>query len=45
MTNKDIPVIKFEGKDSKNPFSFHYYDKDRVVAGRKMKDHLKFAMA
>lgn len=45
MTNKDIQMIKFEGKDSKNPFSFHYYDKDKVVAGRKMKDHLKFAMA
>ena len=37
--------IRFEGKDSQNPFSFKYYDKDRVIAGRKMKDHLKFAMS
>ena len=37
--------IVFEGKDSKNPFAFHYYDPERVVAGRKMKDHLKFAMS
>ena len=37
--------IQFEGKDSKNPFAFHYYDPEKVVAGRKMKDHLKFAMS
>ena len=37
--------IQFEGKESKNPFAFHYYDPEKVVAGRKMKDHLKFAMS
>lgn len=42
---KDIPVIKYEGKDSKNPFSFKYYDPDRVVMGKTMAEHLPFAMA
>ena len=37
--------IPFEGKESKNPRAFHYYEPDRVVAGKKMKDWFKFAMA
>ena len=41
----DVKKIAFEGKDSKNPMAFHYYEPDRVVAGRRMKDWLKFAMA
>lgn len=42
---KDIPKIKYEGKNSKNPFSFKYYDPERVINGKKMKDHLKFALS
>ena len=42
---KDIPVIKYEGPDSKNPFAFKYYDPDRVILGKTMKEHLPFAMA
>ena len=41
----EIDKIKFEGKDSKNPLAFHYYEPERIVAGRPMKDWLKFAMA
>lgn len=41
----EIGKIKFEGKESKNPLAFHYYDPEKVVAGKKMKDWLKFAMA
>ena len=41
----EISKIKFEGKDSKNPFAFRYYNPDQVVAGKKMKDWFKFAMA
>ena len=37
--------IAFEGKTSKNPFAFRYYDENAVVAGKTMKDHLKFAMS
>ena len=42
---KNIPEIKFEGKDSKNPFAFKYYDPEKVIMGKKMKEHLPFAMA
>ena len=37
--------VKYEGKDSKNPMAFRYYNKDRVVLGKKMSEHLPFAMA
>ncbi|WP_448947587.1 xylose isomerase [Lachnoanaerobaculum sp.] len=40
-----IPTIKFEGKDSKNPLSFKYYDAKRVIMGKTMEEHLSFAMA
>ena len=40
-----IDKVKFEGKESKNPFAFRYYDKDRVIFGKKMSEHLPFAMA
>ncbi|MDE5733747.1 MAG: TIM barrel protein, partial [Duncaniella sp.] len=40
-----IGKIKFEGKDSKNPLAFRYYDADKMVLGKPMKEWLKFAMA
>lgn len=40
-----IAKIAFEGKDSKNPMAFRYYNPEQVVAGKKMKDWFKFAMA
>ena len=40
-----VGKIKFEGKDSKNPMAFRYYDAEKVVMGKKMKDWLKFSMA
>lgn len=40
-----IGKIKFEGKESKNPLAFRYYDPEKVVYGRKMKDWFKFSMA
>ena len=36
--------IRYEGPDSDNPLAFHWYDADRVVAGRRMEDHLRFAV-
>lgn len=42
---KGITDIKYEGKDSKNPFAFKYYDPDQIVAGKTMRDHFKFAVA
>ena len=41
----NIPEIKYEGKDSKNPFAFKFYDKDRIILGKPMSEHLPFAMA
>ena len=41
----NIGKIKYEGKDSKNPLAFRYYDANRVVMGKPMKEWLKFAMA
>ena len=40
-----IGKIKFEGKESMNPMAFRYYDAEKVIMGKKMKDWLKFAMA
>lgn len=42
---KDIEKIKYEGPDSKNPLAFKFYDSEKIVAGKKMKDHLRFAMS
>ncbi|MDI9521455.1 MAG: xylose isomerase [Bacillota bacterium] len=41
----NLPQVKYEGPKSRNPLAFKYYDAERVIAGKKMKDHLKFAMA
>jgi len=41
----EIGKIPFEGAESKNVMAFHYYEPERVVMGKKMKDWLKFAMA
>ena len=40
-----IGKINFEGKESKNPLAFRYYNPEKVVYGRKMKDWFKFSMA
>jgi len=41
----EIGKIKFEGKESKNPLAFRYYDAEKVVYGKKMKDWFKFSVA
>ena len=40
-----IGKIPFEGKESKNPLAFKYYNENQVVAGKSMKDHFRFAIA
>ncbi len=42
---KGIDKIKYEGKESDNPLAFKFYDENRVVAGKIMKEHFKFAVA
>ncbi|MBE6286799.1 MAG: xylose isomerase [Mediterranea massiliensis] len=49
MTTKEyfpgIGKIPFEGKESRNPLAFRYYDADKLIMGKPMKEWLKFAMA
>jgi len=40
-----IGKIAFEGKDSRNPLAFRFYEENRMMAGKKIKDHLRFAVA
>ena len=40
-----IGKIPFEGPESKNPLAFKFYDENKVVAGKTMKDHFRFAIA
>lgn len=41
----EIGKIKFEGVESKNPLAYRYYDAEKMILGKPMKDWLKFAMA
>lgn len=41
----NVPVIKYEGKDSKNAFAFKYYNPDEVIGGKTMREHLRFTMS
>ena len=49
MANKEffpeIGKVRFEGRESRNPMAFRYYDADKVVLGKKMSEWLKFSMA
>jgi xylose isomerase len=42
---KNIGKIKYEGKESTNGLAFKYYDAEKVIAGKPMKEHLRFAMS
>jgi xylose isomerase len=37
--------IRYAGPDSAEPLTFRWYDADRQIAGRRMADHLRFAVA
>ena len=39
-----IKKIKYEGPGSKNPLSFKWYDENEIVAGKTMRDHLRFSV-
>ncbi len=41
----NIPSIPYEGKDSRNPLAFKHYNKDEVILGKRMSEHLRFAMS
>jgi xylose isomerase len=40
----EVSKIRFEGPDSKNPLAFRHYNADEVVAGKPMKEHLRFSV-
>ena len=40
-----IAPIAHEGPDSTNPLAFHHYNPDEIVMGKRMEDHLRFAVA
>ena len=42
---KSVGQIKFEGTESDNPLAYRWYDENRVVAGKPMKEYLRFACA
>jgi len=42
---KGIGSVRFEGKESDNPFAFKHYEENRVVAGKTLKEHFRFAIA
>jgi len=42
---ESIPKIRYEGPGSKNPLAFKFYDPDRVILGKPMREHLPFSMA
>ncbi len=40
-----IGKIGYEGPNSTNPLAFKFYDENKVIAGKTMKDHLRFGIA
>ena len=42
---KNIPQVRYEGPDSENEFAFRHYNPDELVMGKRMEDHLRFAVA
>ena len=42
---KNVSAIKYEGRDSDNPLAFKWYDENKIVGGKTMKEYLRFACA
>jgi xylose isomerase len=42
---KGIPPVAYKGPESDDPLAYRFYDKDQVVLGKKMRDHLRMAVA
>ena len=41
---ESVRPIAFEGPTSTNPLAFKWYDRDRLVLGKRMEEHLRFAV-
>lgn len=44
-TYQEIPAVPYEGPSSTEPFAFKYYNPDEVLAGKPMREHLRFALS
>lgn len=42
---QSLPTVRYEGPDSQNPLAYQWYDAERVVLGKPLKEHLRFAVA
>lgn len=42
---ENVSKVKYEGKNSSNPYAFKWYNPEEVVAGKTMEEHFKFSMA
>ncbi|WP_196260401.1 xylose isomerase [Pelagibacterium limicola] len=42
---KGLSKVKYEGSESKNPLAYRHYNKDEIVAGKRMEDHIRPAIA
>ena len=42
---KNISKIEYEGRDTDNPFAYRFYNKNKIIAGKSMQEHFKFAIA
>ena len=42
---KDIPAVTYVGPNSDVEYGFRHYNKDEVILGKRMEDHLRFAVA
>ena len=42
---KGVEKIKYEGRESDNPLAFKWYDENKIVAGKTLKEHFRFAVA
>ena len=40
----EFPVVRYEGPDATSDLAYRWYDKDRVILGKRMEDHLRFAV-
>ena len=43
-TFQEIPAIQYKGPQSEDPLAFRHYDKNRIVLGKRMEEHLRFAV-
>ncbi len=42
---KNISKIEYEGKESDNPLAYRWYDKNKIISGKTMEEHFKFAIS